>query len=163
MTPLQLQRHHPAPAFSLLDPVGQPVLSHDTLFQQDQLLVFLHGSGCDDCLRIAQDLPSHCADWEKWNTALLVVVNGSDAFPDAPGRIACDPHGSARAAFGVAPDEYGWAIVDHRDRFMDGAAAPHPEPMDWHDLAVTAQWVAIQEPECGACEVLPGWGDLAGT
>ncbi|MBW3624832.1 MAG: hypothetical protein KY468_15625 [Armatimonadetes bacterium] len=49
------------------------------------------------------------------------------------------------------------AVIDHRGRLMDGWALAHPEPVDWREVAETARWVAVQEPECGACEVLPGW------
>ena len=42
---------------------------------------------------------------------------------------------------------------------MDGWSLRHPDPVDWHEVAETVKWVAVQEPECGACAVLPGWDD----
>ena len=160
MRPLSLRRHHPAPFFAGTDFDGKAVSLRDYSFRRDLLLVFLHGPGCADCAGIAAALVAHGRDWEDWGTALLVLV--SDApFPDLPFRQGRDPGGAERRRWAEGDADAVIAALDHRLRFMDGWSLRHPEPVDWREIAETARWVAVQEPECGACEVLPGWDEEA--
>lgn len=159
MRPLALRRHHPAPFFVTADFDGKAVSLRDYSFRHDLLLVFLHGPGCVECAILADELLAHRRDWEDWGTALLVLVSDDAPFPDLPFRQGRDPGGAERRRWAGEADAV-IAALDHRLRLMDGWWLRHPEPVDWHEIAETARWVAVQEPECGACEVLPGWDEV---
>ncbi|HVK02291.1 MAG TPA: hypothetical protein VM490_02355, partial [Armatimonadaceae bacterium] len=153
-----LRRHHPAPDFTLPE-----VRLRDYSFRRDLVLAMLHGPDCSHCARIARELDAQRADREDWGTTLLVLRRDPEPFPDAPGipRQARDADGAVyrRYAGEDDPDAQGvlLLVLDHRGRFMDGWILRHPEPVDWHEVAETVRWVAIQEPECGNCSVLPAW------
>jgi hypothetical protein len=157
MTPLPLQRHHPAPAFDTKDAVGLPVSLRDYRFRRDLLLVLLHGPGCSYCAEILEEMAAHRADWEAWGTAALVLASEDGPLPEGPFRAGHDPDAAIRGRYAGEAADAVLAVVDQRGRLMDGWSLRHPEPVDWHEVAETARWVAVQEPECGACEVLPGW------
>jgi hypothetical protein len=102
-------------------------------------------------------MSEHRADWESWGTVALVLVSDGGPLPDVPFRTGVDPDGAIRSRYAEGDADTVLALLDHRGRFMDGWSLRHPAPVDWHEVAETARWVAVQEPECGACEVLPGW------
>ena len=133
------------------------ISSRDFSFRRDMLLLFLHGPGCPHCSKIAGELAEHRGDWEGWATGLLVVHGELPGFEDAFFRQAHDEGDAVRQRYAPADADVVVAVIDHRARFMDGWSLQHPEPVDWHEVAETVRWVAVQEPECGACEVLPAW------
>ena len=159
MEQLLLRRHHPAPSFALADGEGnKSVALRDYNFRRDLLLVCLHGPRCPHCARIAEELGAHREDWEGWGTALLVLHSEPEPFAlDA--RQAYDEAGEVRERYGGAGADVAVAVIEHRGRLMDGWRLTHPAPVDWREVAETVRWVAVQEPECGACAVLPGWDD----
>ena len=159
MKPLRLRRHHPAPRFVVEDADKSTVALRDYAFRRDLLLVLLHGPGCPDCARLAEQLVVHREDWEGWGTALLVLHEEAECFSDAFFRQGRDVDGAVRAGYGGPPADVVLAVIEHRGRLMDGWSLTHPEPVDWREVAETVRWVAVQEPECGACEVLPGWDE----
>jgi hypothetical protein len=160
MRPLPLPRREPAPPFDLKDSRGDRASLKDYRFRHDLLLIRLHGPGCAACRVIAEEIRSHRRDWEKWETRLLVVQSETDALLDVPGRIAFDPEGSLPRDYRAGEGEdLLAAVLDHRGRFMEGWSLAHPDSIDWREASETVRWVAIQEPECGACEVLPGWAE----
>lgn len=158
MNPIPLPRHHPAPLFEAADPHGHPLALRDYRFRQDLLLALLHGPGCPHCERIAGEMAEHREGWEKWGTAVLVLQSEADPLPQVPFRIGFDPEGAVRRRYsGGGESDAVLAVIDHRGRLMEGWSLAHPAPVDWGEVERTACWVAVQEPECGACEVLPGW------
>lgn len=158
MIPLTLPRHHPAPPVHARTADGSPLTLREFRFRHDLLLVMLHGPGCPHCVQLAEEMAAHRNDWEDWGTTALLLQSESGAPMAGPFRVGVDPDGAARRQYaGGKEADAVLAILDHRGRFMEGWALTHPEPVDWHEVAETVRWVAIQEPECGACEVLPGW------
>jgi hypothetical protein len=100
-------------------------------------------------------------DWEGWQTAALVLHSEPEMFPDLPFRQARDEGAAVRTRYAAAgaPADVALAVIEHRGRFMDGWSLAHPAPVDWREVAETVRWVAVQEPECGACAPLPGWDE----
>ncbi|MDR5696441.1 MAG: hypothetical protein QN135_01825 [Armatimonadota bacterium] len=135
-----------------------PVDVHLRRLWQDALLVFLHGPGCAGCVQIASQLVRHWAEWDRWGTGVIVLRSDPSGFSDVPFPQIHDPGGGARQAYGGAADAV-LACLDHRGRWMAGWTVTHPEAVDWHEVAQTVRWVAIQEPECAACAVEPAWED----
>ena len=159
MRPLPLRRHHPAPDFSATGDEGAAISRRDYSFRRDLLLVCLHGPHCPHCVRIAEEMAAHREDWEGWDTALLVLHSDPEPFPQSF-RQGHDAGGEIRARYARTDEaDVVLAVIEHRGRFMDGWSLRHPEPVDWHEVAETVRWVAVQEPECGACAVLPGWDE----
>ena len=156
MKTLSLRRHHPAPPFALTSSQGETVRLRDYCFRKDLLLVCLHGPHCSDCTRIVHELIQHRDDWESWGMALLVLHSEKEPFA-VPFRQAQDAGGEVRRRYGGPEADIAIAAIEHRGRLMDGWTLTHPDGVDWHEVAETVRWVAVQEPECGACEVLPGW------
>lgn len=159
MKPLPLRRHHPAPPFSVTSLAGEPLALEDYTFRRDLLLVALHGPGCPFCAQIVEELSAHRDDWEGWDTALLLLLSDPGAGFAFPFLQASDPKGAVRLRYSGAEADVALAVIEHRGRFMDGWSLQHPAPVDWHEVAETVRWVAVQEPECGACEVLPGYDE----
>lgn len=158
MNPLTLACHHPAPSFEAVSCEGVTLSLRDYRFRKDLLLVLLHGPSCPHCVKIVEELASQRAEWEKWDTATLVLQTEEDAEWEAPFRLGTDPEGAVKRRYAGSSDaDVVLALLDHRGRFMGGWSLTHPDPVDWHEVSETARWVAVQEPECGACEVLPGW------
>jgi hypothetical protein len=158
MKPLPLPRFDPAPSFQATDGEGLPVALRDYRHRHDLLLVMLHGPNCPHCADLLREMNDHRQDWEAWETSLLVLLSEAGAAEATPFRIGYDPDGAIRSRFAGDLNADGVvSVVDHRGRFMEGWSFVHPEPVDWHEVAETVRWVAVQEPECGACEVLPGW------
>jgi len=151
MTPLALRRHHPAPDWALPD-----VRMRDYSFRNDLLLALLpageHGE------HIARGLVEHRAKWEGWGTAVLALRRGPEPLADFPFRQAHDA-GTVARLYGADHDagDAILAVLDHRGRFMDGWRVPIGTEPDWHEVAETVRWVAVQEPECGACALAEGW------
>jgi hypothetical protein len=159
MIPLVLSRHAPAPNFELAGENGETIALKTYRFRLDVLLFALHGPGCLHCVKIVGEMAQHRNDWEAWGTSLLLARLEEKPF-DAPFRQAHDSKGVLRRPYtGDSDADVMIAVLDHRSRFMEGWSLDHPNPVDWREIAETVRWVAIQEPECGACEVLPGWGD----
>lgn len=127
---------------------------------RDNLQLFLlHGPACPDCAQIAAELASHRQEMEAWGGEVLVLRQEDAEFSDLPFHQEHDPGGSVRRAFGGASADAVIACLDFRGLLMDGWALRHPEPVDWHEVAETVRWVAIQEPECGSCVIAPGWDE----
>jgi hypothetical protein len=91
-----------------------------------------------------------------WGAAILVLHSEPQGF-NAPLRQSPDPGGATRDRLGGSDADAALAAVDSRGVLMEGWSLRHPEPVDWREVAETLRWTALQEPECGACEVLPGW------
>ena len=160
METLLLRPHHPAPAFTLTGgPGAGTVALRDHSFRRDLLLVVLHGPGCPHCARTVAELAEHRDDWEGWGTGLLVLHSEPNGFENAFFRQAHDEGDAVRQRYAPAGADVVLALIDHRGRFMDGWSLQHSEPVDWHEVSETVRWVAVQEPECGACEVLPAWDE----
>lgn len=158
MKTLSLRRHHPAPTFALTDASGNAVGLRDYCFRKDLLLFCLHGPHCPECARIVQKMTEQRDDWESWGTTLLLLHAENEPF-SAPFRQAQDAGSAVRRRYGGPEADAVIAVIEHRGRLMDGWTLAHPDPADWHEVAETVRWVAVQEPECGACEVLPGWDE----
>lgn len=161
MIPLTLRRHHPAPAFEVRDMPGDTTIRlRDYSFRSDLLLFILHGPDCPHCVRIAQEMAERREDWEGWGASLLVLHTGDTPFPDAFFRQGHDEGGATLRRYCMDETaEVAIAVIEHRGRLMDGWSLRHPAPVDWHEVAETVRWVAVQEPECGACHVLPEWDE----
>lgn len=157
MMPIPLLRYHPTPGFSVTSLAGKPVALQDYSFRRDLLLVSLHGPNCSFCTQIAEELSAHRDDWESWGTALLVLLSEPGIGFDLPFAQAHDPGGIVRERYSGEASDVMLAVIEQRGRLMDGWSLHHPEPVDWHEIAETVRWVAVQEPECGTCEVLPGY------
>ncbi len=160
MKTLPLRPYHPAPRFQLPADGGGCVALDDFRSRQQNLLLFLlHGPGCPYCAAIAREMVERRTDWERWETAALVVRSEAEPFPGLP-RQAYDAGGEVRTRYGAPEGAIAVAALEHRGRFMDGWWLIHPEPVDWREIAETARWIAIQEPECSTCEIAPGWDEL---
>ncbi|HZP81458.1 MAG TPA: hypothetical protein VFB21_07465 [Chthonomonadaceae bacterium] len=151
MTPLTLRRRQTVPSLRSIAAGGR---------QRDNVQLFLlHGPSCPGCARIAAELAAHRQELEAWGGEVLVLHEEETAFADLPFRQERDPGGRTRRAFGGADADAVIACLDFRGLLMDGWALRHPEPVDWHEVAETARWVAVQEPECGTCVIAPGWDE----
>jgi hypothetical protein len=135
---------------------GQALTSLTGRFSEDLVLLCLHGPACPYCREIAADAAVRRKDWSGWGTELLVLHSEPDGF-DQSFRQLHDPDGATRRRYGGEDADAVAAVIDNRGTLMDGWRLRHPEPVDWREVAETVRWTAVQEPECGACEVLPGW------
>lgn len=154
MLPLTLRPHHPAPDWTLPE-----VRMRNYSFRNDLLLALLPAGAHGE--RVARGLVEHRADWEGWGTAVLALRRDPEPLAGFPFRQAHDAAGAVARLYGVAPEggsgDAVLAVLDHRGRFMDGWRIPEGTEPDWREVAETVRWVAVQEPECGACGVLEGW------
>jgi hypothetical protein len=123
--------------------------------QHDLILACLHGPGCAACARIAAELHARLEELEAWGAAVLAAA--ADGSFELPLRQAADPDGRLRRELGGNEADAVIAVFERRGVLMEGWALRHPEAVDWREVAETARWVALREPECGTCEVLPGY------
>jgi len=156
MDPLPLRMRQPAPRFQALTEDGRAITLDDFRARQQGLLIFLlHGPECPHCAAIAAEMESRRGDWERWGVTALVVTPGGPPHAGTSVAQAVDPRALSR--YGVPDGEIAVAALEQRGQVMDGWHLRHPAPLDWHEIAETARWIAIQEPECSTCGFAPGW------
>lgn len=156
MDPLPLRMRQPAPGFRALTEDGRTTTLDDFRARQQALLLFLlHGAECPHCAEIAVEMEARRGEWERWGVEALVLRPGGPRHSCTTVAQAVDPEALDR--FGAPEGEIAVAALEHRGQFMDGWHLRHPAAVDWHEIAETARWIAIQEPECSTCGFAPGW------
>lgn len=160
MTSLPLKQHEPAPDFAVTSVRSKPLTLRNYSFQQDLLLVALHGPNCPFCAEIAAELAAHSDDWESWGVELLALLSDPGPAFNAPFEQGRDVDGVVRLRYSGAVSDVAFAVVERHGRFMEGWSLRHPEAVDWHEVAETVRWVATQDHDCPSCEVLPGYDEV---
>ena len=157
MKPLERARRKTPPDFRLRADSGvELTLSSYRARQQSLLLIFLHDRHCAHCRDIVEGLARSREEIESWDCEILLARSGGERFPVAIPQAADSPE-SVKVDY--APDsDVILACIDFRGRLMDGWSLNHPEDVDWREVTETVRWIAIQEPECGTCVILEGWG-----
>ncbi len=157
MKPLPLRPRRLAPPLVLEDPSEGMAVRPPWTFHRPVLLVMVEGLKCGVCARVVGELAGHAPDYRAWEVEPVVLRADPEPFPDLPVRQLRDPEGATRRAYGGGEAEVVLACLDARGVFWEGWRIPHPDPVDWREVAETVRWVSIQEPECATCSVEPAW------